>query len=269
MTEPTSAFDGLASEYDATFTHSVIGTILRQAVWRRADACFGSGDHVLELNCGTGEDALHLARRGVQVLATDVSSRMLDVGREKIAAAGVGERVTFRRMAIEEFTVDEAEGFLRDIDVPSGFDGALSNFGGLNCVADLTAFATGLSQYVRPGGVALCCVMGPVVPWEWAWFLARGRPTKAWRRLRRRGAVWRGVHVHYPTIRAVRRAFSPAFRAVRVSALGALVPPPYTERAVGRFPRLLRFAAWCERRLATIPPLPWLADHYLVEFRRM
>jgi hypothetical protein len=110
--------------------------------------------------------------------------------------------------------------------------------------------------------------MGPVVPWEWAWYLAQGRPRKAWRRLRRHGAVWRGVRVRYPTIRAVRRALLPAFRAVRVSAVGVLVPPPYTERIVGRFSRLLRFAAWCERRLETVPPLPWLADHYLVEFRR-
>ena len=51
------------------------------------------------------------------------------------------------------------------------FDGALSNFGGLNCVDDLGV------RRLRPGlggaarGVALLCVMGPVVPWEWGWFL--------------------------------------------------------------------------------------------------
>ena len=269
MTDSVDAFDELAPHYDVSFTQTTIGSLMRRAVWRRLEVRFGRDDHILELNCGTGEDALHLARRGVCVVATDVSARMLDVGREKITAAGLGDRVAFRRMAIEEFTVAEAGAFLREVGVSAGFDGVLSNFGGLNCVADLTVLGKGLSQYVRPGGIVVCCVMGPVVPWEWVWYLAQGRPQKAWRRLRRGGAVWRGVHVRYPTIRAVRRALLPAFQAVRVSAVGALVPPPYAESTVGRFPRLLRFAAWWERRLETMPPLPWLADHYLIELRRV
>jgi SAM-dependent methyltransferase len=268
MTKLASVFDGLASEYDAAFTDSVIGTILREAVWRRADACFGPDDHILELNCGTGEDAVHLAHRGVRVLATDVSSRMLDAAREKVTTNGLTDRVVFRRKAIEQFAAEPAEAFLGEAGVPSGFDGVLSNFGGLNCVADLKRLGDGLAQYVRPGGLALFCMMGPVVPWEWLWYLAQGRPRTAFRRLRRGGVVWHGVHVHYPTIRAVCRALLPALRAERVSAVGAFVPPPYTERVVARFPRLLRLAARWERRLATVPPLPWLADHYLVEFRR-
>ena len=47
-----------------------------------------AGERVLELNCGTGEDAVHLARRGVRVLATDNSPRMLAAARSKIARAG-------------------------------------------------------------------------------------------------------------------------------------------------------------------------------------
>ena len=55
----------------AVFTESRLGELLRQAVWRRLDDVFRPGDRVLELDCGTGEDAVHLARRGVRVLATD------------------------------------------------------------------------------------------------------------------------------------------------------------------------------------------------------
>ena len=68
-----SPFDALAADYDRSFTASAIGQRMRAAVWRRLDTAFAPGERVLELNCGTGEDAVHLAERGVRVLATDVS----------------------------------------------------------------------------------------------------------------------------------------------------------------------------------------------------
>ena len=148
------------------------------------------------------------------------------------------------------------------------FDGALSNFGGLNCVADLRAAAAGLAACLRPGAVAVLCVMGPLVPWEWAWFLGHGQPARAWRRLRPGGARWRGMTIRYPTVGGVRRAMAPAFRLRRAAAVGALLPPTYAEGWARRHPALLsRLARW-ERRVETWPPLPWLADHFLLELER-
>ena len=268
MTESANVFDEFASHYDASFTNTIIGSLMRQAVWRRIDTRFDSGDRILELNCGTGEDAIHLASRGVKVLATDASVAMIDVAREKIERAGVPDLVQLRRLAIEE--CDERRGAeLKDAaGAPAGFDGILSNFGGLNCVEDLSRVGTALAHYVRPGGVVVFCVMGPVVPWEWLWYTARGRVGRAWRRFGRDGASWRGITVRYPSIRTVQRAFAPAFRPIRVSAIGALLPPPYTEGLTGKFPRLLRVADRWERRLENVFPLPWLADHYLIEMVR-
>jgi hypothetical protein len=110
--------------------------------------------------------------------------------------------------------------------------------------------------------------MGPVVPWEWVWFALRGEPAKAVRRLRRGGTEWSGIPIRYPSIRQVRRAFSPDFRTLRVSALGALLPPPYTERLLGKFPRMIRALDAIERRFESVWPLPHLADHYLLELER-
>jgi SAM-dependent methyltransferase len=259
------AFEALAAGYDESFTHGVIGSLLRAAVWRRLDACFAPGDRVLELNCGTGEDALHLARRGVRVLATDGSAAMLALAREKVGRAGFDGCVELRRLAIEELST-------RGRTAPLGppFDGALSNFGGLNCVAaaDLPGVAAGLAACLRPGGVAVLCLMGPLVPWEWFWFLVRGQPAGALRRLRPGGARWRGAIIRYPGIGSVRRVMAPAFRLRRAAALGALLPPTFAERWAVRHPRLLRLLARCERRLEAWPPLPRLADHYLLELVR-
>ncbi|HXO21658.1 MAG TPA: class I SAM-dependent methyltransferase [Thermoanaerobaculia bacterium] len=249
----------MAEGYDSGFTESAVGTLMRRAVWRRTDAVWGPGDRVLELNCGTGEDAVHLARRGVRVVATDVSEAMLERARAKVAAAGVEHLVEVRRMAIEELGGGTAA---------AAFDGALSNFGGLNCVADLAPMARALASCLRPGGMAALCLMGPFVPWEWVWFLGRGRLGEAFRRLRPGGARWRGLTIRYPSIRAARRALAPAFRLRRAAAVGALLPPTYAEGWARAHPRwLARLDRW-ERRCETWPPLPWLADHYLLELER-
>ena len=254
-----AAFDGFAAGYDRSFTASTIGQRLRAAVWRRLDAVFRPGERVLELNCGTGEDAVHLAGRGVRVLATDISPPMLAVTRAKVAKAGLERLVDVERLAIEQLTSLGA----------GPFDGVLSNFGGLNCVSGLPGVASGLATMLRPGGRALLCVMGPAVPWEWGWFLAHGEPRKALRRLRRGGAEWSGLTIRYPSIGQVRRAFAPHFSQRRVAAIGALVPPSYAEPWAAHHPRLLAALDRWERRLESVPPLPWLADHYLIELERL
>lgn len=256
-----AVFDTLAPDYDARFTESTLGRILRRAVWGWLDRVFAPGERVLELNCGTGEDAVHLATRGVHVLATDASAPMLDVARAKIGAAGLAASVELRHLTIERLQdlVSESRG---------PFDGAFSNFGGLNCVADLPRAAGWLAALLKPGARLVLCVMGPLVPWEWAWFVARGQPGKAFRRLTGRGSEWRGGTVRYPSIGSVRRAFATGFIVRRTGGLGVLMPPTYAEGWARNHPRLMdRLDRW-ERRIEGWPLVPWLGDHYLLELER-
>ena len=252
------AFDTLAPDYDASFTGSTIGRAMRRAVHRRLDALFQPGDRVLDLGCGTGEDALYLARRGIAVEAVERSPEMVIMARAKVERAGLGELIEVRGEAIEPALLGRSP----------DLDGALSNFGALNCVEDLEVVADGLASALRPGAVAALCVMGPWVPWEWGWFLRLGQPRGAFRRLRRGGIPWRGLMVRYPSIGSVRRVFRGNFRCRRVAAVGALVPPSYAETWARRHPRWLeRLERW-ERRHESRWPLPWLADHYLIELER-
>jgi SAM-dependent methyltransferase len=249
----------MAGAYDSQFTATLIGGMMRRAVWARCAARFAAGMRVLEMNCGTGEDALWLAQRGVEVLATDVSSAMLQIAQNKLAALPGSACAGVQQLAWEDLAnLDEAP-----------FDGALSNFGGLNCVSNLRGAARSLASKLRPGAAAILCIMGPTVPWEWAWYLARGKPASAFRRLRPGGARWSGISIQYPSVARTRHAFSPEFRTLRVSAIGALLPPPYTENAMGRYPRFLAALNGLERQLDTLWPLPRLADHYLLELERV
>jgi SAM-dependent methyltransferase len=252
------AFDTAAEAYDGQFTRTRIGTAMRAAVWARCAARFRPGFRILEMNCGTGEDARWLASQGMTVLATDIAPRMIEVARGKLAVLPENDAVQFQTLAWEE---------LNGLDAGL-FDGMLSNFGGLNCVSDLKSAACALAGRLRPGATAILCIMGPHVPWEWLWFLARGRPAAAFRRLHR-SREWSGITIHYPSVTATVRACAPHFRLLRVGAIGALLPPPYTEGTLGQYPRLLDALERLERRWEDRWPLPQLADHYLLELQRV
>ncbi|HEU4559975.1 MAG TPA: methyltransferase domain-containing protein [Longimicrobium sp.] len=267
MSTAAAVFDGMAGGYDAGFTDTSLGRICRQAVWRRLDARFAAGARVLELGCGTGEDAVHLARRGVQVLATDGAPAMVDAARRKAREHGMADRIAFGEMTLESFAAGSSVE-AASLDEHGPFDGAFSNFGALNCVTEMGSVARALAARLGPGAPVVLTLMGPLCPWEWLWFLAHGQPGRAFRRLRPGGARWRGVTVRYPGIRAARKAFAPWFRPLRVSSVGALVPPPYAEAWARRHGRLVaRLNGW-ERRMEARFPLPWLADHYVLELER-
>jgi ubiquinone/menaquinone biosynthesis C-methylase UbiE len=251
------AFDVIAGTYDQAFSPVSIAALMRRAVWRRADAAFRPGSVVLEMNCGTGEDAVHLAARGVHVKATDISPEMVRVAAEKAAVHGLSDRVEVSQLAWEELdTLGEGR-----------FDGALSDFGGLNCVLDLPSAATALARCLRPGSRVLLCVMGPAAVWEWIWFGAHLKFSKAVRRLRR-NPEWRGIPLHYPSPYRLSRAFSNGFRVKRLSALGLFLPP-CLEFLAPRWPRVIAALNHCERLCEAVPPLAWISDHYLLELERL
>ena len=102
MAEP---FDVAAASYDADFTETQLARWLRETVQAHLATAFGPGDHVLELGCGTGEDAIWLAQRGVRVTATDVSQSMLNVAQRKAAAAGLTALIDFAAIDLSSLPV--------------------------------------------------------------------------------------------------------------------------------------------------------------------
>ncbi|HKS81562.1 MAG TPA: class I SAM-dependent methyltransferase [Candidatus Acidoferrales bacterium] len=255
-------WDRAAETYAQDFASTVIGRTRREAIWRELDAVFRPGQRVLEINCGTGLDAVHLAQRGINVLACDISPRMIELAREQARAANVADRASFRLLANEQLASLASEG---------PFDGAFSSFSGLNCVADLTAVRANLARLVRPGGVFVASVIGRFVPWELIWFAAHGNFRSAARRWNWRNSFaleGDGIAVTVRSIREMQRAFAPEFRLVQWKGIGIAVPPSYLERWAARFPRTTRSLAQMDCLLARIPLIRGMADCALLRFER-
>jgi SAM-dependent methyltransferase len=232
---------------------------------------FKPGERVLEIGCGTGEEALYLASRGVEVLATDAAEGLIEVLRAKLATTGgaAATRVTTRVIAARDI------GELAREFGGGSFSGAYSSFGPLNCEPDLRPVASALAELVRPGGKVVISLLNRFCAWETLWHLARLQPRAAFRRWGGRAqATVRAtsgdekVTVYYWTPGMVEHLFQPHFATVRRTALTWALPPPYLARLVRRRPGLFRRVGPLERRLASRWPFNSVGDHVLLEMVR-
>jgi ubiquinone/menaquinone biosynthesis C-methylase UbiE len=256
-------FDSIAERYDETFTDSLIGRAQRKRVWQELDRVFVAGQRILEINCGTGVDAVHLAGEGVEVWACDNSSRMLEVARRRVASSRLAADIHLYPLATEE---------IQSLQHAAPFDGAFSNFGGLNCVANIAAVARSFASLLRPGAPVVLCVMGRYVAWEIGWFVLQGRLGEAFRRLGRQPVQVRlgddSIACWYRSVRVLRRAFWPFFRLRRWRGVGISVPPSYLERQARHFPGIMKILERADPYLGRTPLVRSLADHLLLTFQR-
>ena len=100
----------------------------------------GPQDRVLELGCGTGTTALKLAGNVGSILATDVSTRMGEIGREKARAEGA-ENVQFAVADVLENPAGEEQ-----------FDVVLA-FNLLHLLPNADEAIAHVATLVKPGGV--------------------------------------------------------------------------------------------------------------------
>jgi ubiquinone/menaquinone biosynthesis C-methylase UbiE len=252
-------WDLAANTYERDFSGTVIGQTRRAAVRRELVRIFHPGQRVLEINCGTGSDAVFLAQRGIRVLACDIAPRMIELARERVAAADLDDSVSLRVLPTEQ---------LAALDNEPLFDGAFSNFSGLNCVEDLSTVASDLARLVKPGSRVLLGIMGRFVPWEILWFLAHLDAKKAFRRFQSSStfSLEDGpLTVQRPSVNELVRIFAPTFRLLRWKGVGITVPPTFLEKWAGRVPRVVQSLAGLDRALERIPGLRSMADCAVIE----
>jgi ubiquinone/menaquinone biosynthesis C-methylase UbiE len=258
-----AAFDSIARDYDRVFTESLIGRAQRNAVWAVLRKTFKNKDSLLELNCGTGEDAIFLAGNDISVFACDASEQMIARAEQRLRQMPIQVPVVFRELPTEH---------IGELYPETQFDGAFSNFSGLNCIADLDAVASALANLVKQDGRLVLCFSTRFCLIEILYFLARGQLRKALRRCSGASEVTLGNErftVYYPTIRRIRRLFASGFRLYSCTGVGVTVPPSYLEGWVRRHRALFRILRSLESPLATMPILRSTGDHVLLCFERV
>lgn len=143
---------------------------------RRAEPCWGAwavpeaelavlgevgGRDVLEVGCGSGFWAAHLARRGARVTALDLSASQLEFARATVREAGLAERVTL------------VEGDVEALPFPAeSFDLVFSDHGAITFAEPARSLAE-VARVLRPGGRLAFNITTPIL--EVCWDARAGR----------------------------------------------------------------------------------------------
>lgn len=262
LLETRQAFDSVASFYDGPFGNNEIIQRMRAALLEALTRRVSPGARLLDLGCGTGIDAVHLAARGYRVVAIDASPQMVARTRARSAEEGLTERVTALELGIE--ALERLSGEV--------FDSIYSDLGALNCVPDLPAVAARCAALLPAGGVFVTSVMGRLCPWELAYFSVCGDLRRARVRLApgavpvslNGGTVW----TRYYRPKEFLEAFRGSFTADATRALGLFSPPPYLVGFNRRFRRTDQALWWLDRRLGASPLLRNAGDHFLMVLRK-
>lgn len=262
-----NSFNAVAARYDRIFTDSRIGGLQRRAVHTYLEnKVLGPQPlSVLELGCGTGEDAVFFAEREHHVTATDVSTGMLEQTAAKAEERGLSDRIRTLPLDLQAPETAALEG---------PFDLVFSNFGALNCIDSEGLHHLGrcLEDWISPGGSLVVVVMPRACLWETLYFLGRARPKAAFRRFSAKpvsAPVGGGtVMTWYHGPRSLEVSFGHGFVTADIVPIGLTVPPSFLEPWADRHPRILAALDKTDRRLRSIPLLASIADHALIHLER-
>lgn len=260
-----SSFDNIAGKYDKIFTHSLIGQKQRGQVWSYIDQIISERDplHILELNCGTGEDAVYFARKGHTVLATDASEKMLEACKKKMVTANPIGMVQVACCDLKS---------LEKLKPQNKFDLVFSNFGGLNCInADQLQYVSRtVSGWLNSRGRFIGVLMPKFCLWESLYYLVKGKRIKIFRRLTDKslkvnieGSL---VRTWYYTPGEVVKIFGSRYTLQKIKPIGICLPPSYMENFFKRKLKWLTYLEIMENRINRLPFLAYVADHYLIDF---
>ncbi len=257
----TAAFNTVAAIYDESFNVSPVVYRLRSKVYHAIESRKQPPASILDINCGTGIDAMYFAGKGMEVTGIDISSNMIGQCRQK------AEKLQLKNL---KFYVISYEHLSQNLN--GAFDLVLSNFGGLNCVENLDMVANQLSALTKQGSYFIAVVMPPFSLWDMITGVIKGKWNYAFRRLRKQvratGFGNESFDVFYHSPNNFISAFKEWFTLEQMTGFNIVSPSPSSVGFAQRHRRLSSLLIQVDELIENIPIIRSAGDHYMLVMRR-
>jgi ubiquinone/menaquinone biosynthesis C-methylase UbiE len=253
-----AAFSKQSAVFDTIYGTDTIVGYKRSRVRQHVLQYLPAQSQILELNSGTGEDALYFAGLGHNVHATDYAPGMLDRLERKMGNAPVTTELC-------SFTE------LSTLGNKGPYDLIFSNFAGLNCTGQLKKVLMEFEALLKPGGLVTLVILPPFCLWETAlllkgkwktafrrWFSAQGRTAKV------EGIPFRCWYYSPITIERLLRE---SFETLDLEGLCTIVPPSYMEGFAEKHPGLYALLCRWENRFSRTWPFKIFGDYFIITLR--
>ncbi|HVS93570.1 MAG TPA: class I SAM-dependent methyltransferase [Mucilaginibacter sp.] len=256
------AFTGQSGIFDELYGTDTIIAYKRQRVRSHVLQLLAPGSNILELNCGTGEDALFFAGKGHHVHATDLSEGMLGQLERKVRMHGMDSVISFERCSYTDLPRLKEKG---------PYDLIFSNFAGLNCTGELDKVLASFSPLLKPAGIVTLVILPKFCLWE-TMLVFKGKFRTASRRFFSKSGRKARVEENYfkcwyynPSY--VIKNLKESFELIGVEGLCTVVPPSYIEGFAKKRPKTYNFLKNREDKLKYRWPWRFIGDYYIISLR--
>lgn len=262
--QAAKAFNKQSTVFDHIYSPNTIIQYKRGRVRDHIDRLIDGSSKILEINAGTGEDAIYFAKKGHSVHATDISDGMQTILKQKVLEYNLTSRVTTEICSFTQLATLKNKG---------PYDLLFSNFAGLNCTDHLENVLRSFTPLLKPHGIVTLVILPKFCLWE-TLFLFKGKFKTALRRFfSRRG---RKAHIEgeyflcwYYNPSFVKKYMRNEFEFIQQEGLCTLVPPSYVEHFAEKHPGLFRFLKRREDKWKARWPWKAIGDYYIISFRKL
>lgn len=258
-----AAFTAQSDVFDQIYSGNAIINYKRERVRNHVLQYLPPNSSILELNSGTGEDALFFAQKEHKVHATDISAGMQRELRQKIEAAGLGERVSTEICSFTNLSQLKSKG---------PYDLIFSNFAGLNCTRDLDKVLSSFAGLVKADGVVTLVILPKFCLWE-TLLIFKSKFRTAFRRFF--SANGRKAHIErahfkcwYYNPSFVISSLKDQFELLSIEGLCTIVPPSYIEGFAEKHPVVYKFLKAKEDKLKSRRPWKYMGDYYIISLKK-
>jgi ubiquinone/menaquinone biosynthesis C-methylase UbiE len=258
-----AAFTQQANKFDELYSCNTIINYKRKRVRDHLSKFIVPAQNILELNSGTGEDAIWLAQQNCNVHATDISVGMIEALRQKVKDVRLEKLINSE---ICSFTA------LENLKNQGPYDLIFSNFAGLNCTGELDKVLTSFTTLLKPKGIVTLVILPKFCLWEFL-LIFKGKVRTATRRLySKKGESARVEQTHftcwYYNPSYIIKYLKKDFELLSIEGLCTIVPPSYIENFAEKFPKA--FSLLCKKENALKNKWPWkyIGDYYIITLQK-
>lgn len=257
------AFSKQAAVFDELYAANSIVQYKRNRVKEHLLQRLKPGSNILELNAGTGDDAVFLAQQGHYVHATDIAAGMQEKLMQKVAGCGLTQYVSNELCSYTALALLKNKG---------PYDCIFSNFAGLNCTGDLQQVLDSFDGLLKPRGMVVLVMLPSFCLWE-SLLVLKGKFKTATRRFfssnGRKANIDGAVFTcWYYSPRFISRRLKRKFDLLKIEGLCTIVPPSYIENFAEKYPATFSWLCKMENRLKAKWPWKYIGDYYIISLQK-